>query len=181
MYRTKLSHHAALFAPLLVLACGGEQSQPEAAVPEIAAAPPAGARVHTFSADDWKEPYCAGSMDWAWDVPSDAWVAWPVGWIATDEATARANWEHMSYRIFLDDRALDIPEGVRVQVDSVRFECPSDTTAGVAVSPVVYLPPVVAERHYRIQYVFDQDVDDGWNTYEKGADNVVNVTLRPGG
>jgi len=181
MYRTKLFRHAALFAPLLIPGCGQKPAPEAAAPPDIAAAAPAGAQVHTFTADDWKEPYCAGTMDWAWDVPSGAWIAYPVGWIATDEATARANWEHMSYRIWLDDRPLDIPDGVQSQVDSVRIECPDRTTEGVEVSPVVYLPPVDAERHYRIQYVFDADVNDGWNTYEQGSDFAMNVTLRPGG
>jgi hypothetical protein len=181
MYPTKLIRHAALIAPLLLLGCGEKPTPQAAPPPDIAAAAPAGAQVYTFAADLWKDPFCAGTMDWTWDVPVGQWIAFPVGWIATDEATARANWEHMQYRISLDGRALEIPDGVQTQVDSVHFECPDQTTDGVAVSRVVYFPPVDAERHYLIQYVFDQEVNDGWNTFQPGAGDSVNVTLRPGG
>jgi len=181
MYPPKLFRHAALMAPLLILGCGEKPPPQAAAPPDIAAAPPAGAQVFTITEDMWKDAYCAGSTDWTVDVPSGQWIALPIGWIATDEATARANWEHMSYRMWLDDRPLEIPEGVQPQVDSVRIECPDRTTEGMGVSPVVYLPPLDTERHYRVQYTFDADVNDGWNSFQQGSDLSTTVTLRPAG
>jgi len=181
MYPPKLFRHAALVVPLLIMGCGEKPTPQAAAPPDIAAAPPAGAQVYTITEDMWKDAYCAGATDWTWDVPSGEWIAFPVGWIATDEATARANWEHMQYRISVDGRQLEIPDGVQTQVDSVHFECPNQTTDGVAVSRVVYFPPVAAERHYLIQYVFDADVNDGWNTFQQGSDLSTTVTLRPAG
>ncbi|MGD8320973.1 MAG: hypothetical protein PVJ02_10970 [Gemmatimonadota bacterium] len=176
----------ALTAPLLMLSCSKEpapESAPESASesappPDIAAAAPAGAAVHEFTPADWQGPLCAGSTEWTFDVPSDAWIAMPIGWFAVDEATARANWEHMSYRIWLGDRELDVPEGVQMGVAPVHIECPDRTIDGTGVSPVVYLPPVTAERTYRVQLLFNDDVNDGWNTFAAGSDFTSTVTLQ---
>ncbi|MCG6956010.1 MAG: hypothetical protein LJF04_08460 [Gemmatimonadetes bacterium] len=181
MHQTKLRTQAALFASLLILGCSTKPAPEAAAPPDISAAAPAGARLYTIGPAQWEDAVCSGDSAMTVDVPAGEWVALPVGWYASDEATARANWEHMQYGISLDGRALQIPEGVQSQVDSVHYECPNRTISGVAVSPVVYLPPSDAERHYTVRYTFDDQVNDGWNTFDKGTDFSWTLTLRPGG
>lgn len=181
MRSTKPFVAAALLAPLLTLSCAKEPAPEAAPPPDIAAAAPAGATVHQFTTADWQGPFCAGSTDWTFDVPSDAWIAMPIGWFAVDEATARANWEHMSYRIWLGDRELEIPEGVQMEVQALHFDCPDRTVDGTGVSPVVFLPPVTTARQYRVQLLFNDDVNDGWSTFAKGTDFTSTVTLQPAG
>jgi hypothetical protein len=64
-------------------------------------------------------------------------------------------------------------------VDVIHVQCPDRTIAGVAVSPIVYLPPLTAERRYEVSYIFDDDVDDGWNAFAGSTRTTWAVTLRP--
>ncbi|MEJ2218103.1 MAG: hypothetical protein P8099_15955 [Gemmatimonadota bacterium] len=169
----------AVVALLLVPACA---KQPEAGpAPDIAAAPPADAQVHEFTMDEWRDAFCAGGTDWTFDVPTDAWIAMPVSWVAKDEATARANWEGVTYRLTVDGRSLEVPEGLQLRVDSVHFECPNGTIDGIGVSYMTYLPPVTAERHFSVHYLVNDDLNDGWSDYPKGSELTMNLTLRPQG
>jgi len=143
---------------------------------QVRGAPPEGAAVHEFRAENWKEPICTGSTEWTFKVPRGMWIQFPAGWVAKDEATARANWEHMRYEISIDGRRLENPAKVEWKVDTVRFECPNRVVEGVAISPVLYFPPVTDVRTFRLRILFDAEVNDGWSTYPKGTDAAITVT-----
>jgi hypothetical protein len=149
--------------------------------PHIAAAPPEGAEVYRFTADRWEEPLCAGAREWTFHVPAGQWVAFPIGWYAVDEATARANWESMRFELAADGETVEVPVTQDWGVDELHIQCPDRAITGVAVSPIVYLPPLTEERHFEVTYVFDDDVDDGWNTFPRGTRTTWTVRLRPEG
>lgn len=143
---------------------------------QLRGTPPEGAAVHEFQTENWKEPLCTGSTEWTFEVPRETWIQFPAGWVAVDEATARANWEHMQYEISIDGQPLENPEDVEWTVEAIRFECPDRVVEGVAVSPVLYFSPVVDVRTFRLRMLFDADVNDGWTTYPKGTDAAITVT-----
>lgn len=145
---------------------------------DLAAAAPEGARVHHFDLVDWREPLCSGASEVAFDVPAGHWVEYPVGWIAVDHATAIQNWDCMGFEISTGGRVLPVPQGLNWDLSPVRFECPNDTVEGMALSPVIYLPPVDGERTYRVRYLFRAEVNDGWRSFAKGSDLTVQVTFR---
>ncbi|HSJ30305.1 MAG TPA: hypothetical protein VK933_02650 [Longimicrobiales bacterium] len=145
---------------------------------QVRGAPPEGAAVHEFQAENWKEPICTGTTEWTLEVPRGTWIQFPAAWIAVDEATARANWEHMQYEISIEGRRLENPANVEWMVLPVRFECPDRVIEGVAIAPVLYFPPVTGARTFRLRMLFDADVNDGWTTYPKGTDSAVTVTHR---
>jgi hypothetical protein len=166
---------------LLVLAALIAVAPAIAQEPAVAAAPPEGAAVYRFTVDHWDEPLCAGAREWTFHVPAGEWIAFPIGWFAVDEATARANWESMRFELAADGRSLDAPMPAEWWVDALHVQCPDRTITGVAVSPVVYLPPLTAERSFDVTYVYDDDVDDGWNTFARGTRSTWTVRLRPEG
>jgi hypothetical protein len=148
--------------------------------PEIAAAAPENARVHEITPADWIEPFCQGVTDWTFSVPRGHWIKVPVAWVAVDAATARANWEHMSFAISLGERALTPPTRIEWETIPVRIECPDGRRIiGDSHQAMLYLPPVTAERAYGFAYQFHEDVNDGWETYRKGTDFRTVVRLRP--
>ena len=147
--------------------------------PDVAAEAPATAPVHRLTPDDWREPICAGAMEWTYDVPSEAWIEFPIGWIAVDHATAVSNWDRMRFELWLGDRQLAVPQGLNWEMQPVQFECPDRVVTGTAFCPMVYLPPLTTERPYRIRLIFEGDVNDGWATYRGGTDLNVTLTLRP--
>jgi hypothetical protein len=164
---------------LLVLAALIAVAPAIAQEPAVTAAPPEGAVVYRFTVDHWDEPLCAGAREWTFDVPAGQWVAFPIGWYAVDEATARANWESMRFELAADGRTLDVPVSEEWAVDVLDVQCPDRTITGVAVSPVVYLPPITAERRYEVSYIFDDDVNDGWYMFARGTTTTWTVRLRP--
>lgn len=167
------------FAFIACLGCAAATVQPQET--EVRGAPPEGAAVHAFQAENWTEPICTGSTEWTFDVPRGMWIQFPAAWVAADEATARANWEHMQYEVSLDGRRLENPANVEWSVQAVRFECPDRVIEGVAVAPVLYFSPVSDVRTFRLRLLFDADVNDGWTTYPKGTDAAITVTHRAKG
>jgi hypothetical protein len=148
--------------------------------PEIVAAAPENARVHEITQADWIEPFCRGATDWTFSVPRGHWIKVPVAWVAVDEATARANWEHMSFSVSLGERALTLPAGIEWETIPVRIECPDGRRmTGDSRQAMLYLPPVTAERAYGLAYQFHEDVNDGWAAYRKGTDFQSVLRLRP--
>lgn len=146
--------------------------------PDIAAKRP-DAPIFHFELDAWEEPVCAGATAWTAEVPPGQWIELPVGWIAVDHSTAIQNWDCMRFEIRTGGRLLEVqPQQLNWDLMPVRFECPGRTIEGMALAPVVYLPPVDGERTYELRYIFRADVDDGWSTYEAGSELRVNVTLR---
>lgn len=162
----------ALLTPLL-LGCAAD------VVPDVAAAAPGGARVQSWSMEPWEDAACAGATDVRWEVPGGAWVAVPLSWMATDEAIARDNIQHLTIHLWLGDREIRLPDGLEERVEAIRYQCPDRVLEGVAVAPVVYVPPVDVERHYRLQYVFDDEITDGWGLFAKGSELNVSLTLAP--
>jgi hypothetical protein len=66
-------------------------------------------------------------------------------------------------------------------VDEIHGQCPDRTITGVVVSPVFYLPPLTAERSFDVTYVYDDDVNDGWDTFARGTRSSWTMRLRPEG
>jgi hypothetical protein len=87
----------------------------------------------------------------------------------------------MRVELSADGLTLDLPAPAEWAVDALYVQCPDRTITGAAVSPIVYLPPLTAERRYDVTYVFDDDVDDGWNTFARGTRSTWTVRLRPEG
>jgi hypothetical protein len=148
---------------------------------QAVAQPPESAPVHAFGVADWTEPMCAGASEWAFELPAHHWIEMPVGWIAVDEATARQNWQHMRYELEVDGEPVVVAGEPHWQTQQIQVECPGQTIRGTLVAPVVYLPPLTGERVYRFTLMFDEDVNDGWSTFEKGSSLTVTATLRPRG
>lgn len=168
--------------PLAVIVClSVAAATVNAQETRVRGAPPEGAAVHEFQAENWKEPLCTGSTEWTFEVPRGKWIQFPAGWVAVDEATARANWKHMQYEITIDGRRLENPANVEWKVEAIRFECPDRVVEGVAVSPVLYFPPVRDVRTFRLRILFDAEVNDGWSTYPKGTDAAITVTHKAKG
>lgn len=147
--------------------------------PAIAAKAPDDVRVHRFHIQDWEEPACAGASEWTVEVPAGHWIEYPVGWIAVDHGTAIENWDCMRFEIRTGGELLDVgSQPLNWDLSPVQFECADRTIEGMALAPLVYLPPVDGERTYEVRYIFRADVDDGWNTYEAGSDLRIHVTFR---
>jgi hypothetical protein len=137
--------------------------------PDVAAAPPEGASVYPITEVDWKDDFCAGADVWTFEVPRDHWIELPIGWTATDEATGWANWKDMGYELSLEGRVLEVPDTTEWQVMELAVQCGDRTIRAVAVSPLVYLPPVDTERNYRVRRLFETDVNTGFATFRKGS------------
>jgi hypothetical protein len=162
---------------LLLLAAAAAAQEPE-----IAATAPEDAAVHEITPADWTEPFCQGATDdWTYTVPRGHWIRIPLPWVAVDEATARANWEHMSFDVVLGERALTLPADVEWVTIPVRLECPDGgrRMIGAAHQVVLYLPPVTEERAYELVFRYHEDVNDGWATYRKGTESRSVLRLRP--
>lgn len=173
MFRS-ITSHATPFAAIVCLSVAAATVHAQEV--QVRGAPPEGAAVHEFRAENWKAPICTGSTEWTFEVPRGKWIQFPAAWVAVDEATARANWEHMQYEISIGGRRLENPANVEWKVEAIRFECPDRVVEGVAVSPVLYFSPVTTVRTFRVRMLFDADVNDGWSTYPKGTDAVITVT-----
>lgn len=151
---------------------GAAKAAPSPAAPaaaEIAAAPPAGATVHRFTVADWLEPACAGKPEADLTVPNGEWVELPILWVAKDEATTRANLKSVTYAIAVNNKAVALPAGFRWETGTWVIACPTQTYAGFGMAPVFYLPPSASERTVRLEYLINDDVNDGWDTYKKGS------------
>lgn len=172
-------HHGIAFHGTVALLFTLAATSLEAQELAVAASPPADTEVHSFTPADMPEAVCAGASEWSLEVPTGAWIQFSRLWFATDEATARQNWEHMRIELWVDDQQLPLPEDTDWSAGLVHFDCPSGALDGFAMSPVFYLPPVTAQRKVRLRYLFDEDVDDGWNTFGKGTDISGTLTLKP--
>lgn len=173
-------HRRSRPALLIVSLLGLSVALPLAAQdPEIAAAPPPEAAVFRITPDLWEEPICAGVMEWTYQVPAGEWVGFPIGWIATDHPTAISNWDRMRFELWVDDRELEVPTGLNWELHEIHYACPGGAVDGVAFAPMVYLPPLTAERHYRIRFIFQDEVNRGFSTFAKGTDLMVRLNLRP--
>ncbi len=146
---------------------------------EIATAPPANSIAYRVGEVETKEAVCSNTPRVEVQIPADAWVELPIGWIAKDEATVRANWKLMSYTLLAGDQPLKVPAGVRWHMQKVRFDCPQQVLEGMLLAPVVYLPPSASERTYYIQLVFKQDLNDGFADYKKGPATKFAIHLQP--
>jgi hypothetical protein len=177
-----MSHRAPIaFLVTTALAVFGAAAPAAAQHGQLAAAPPDGAQVHRFTLADWQDALCAGANEWTFAVPGDHWIAFPIGWYAVDEATARDNWQHMRYEIMVGDQALEAPADPAWEVEALNIACPDRTVTGVAVSPVVYVPPLTGETTYSVSYLFDETVNDGWYDFEKGSRITMVARLQPEG
>ncbi len=145
----------------------------------IVASPPANATVFRVGEGDWRDAICAGKLEADVRVPATDWIEIPLGWIAVDEATARANWKSMAFTIARDDRPAAPPAGLRWQTASVRLDCPTQSLAGFFLGPVFYLPPARTEQSFRFEYSFKDDVYDGWSTFKKGTKQTMVLRLHP--
>ncbi len=152
---------------------------PAVAAADIAAAPPAGVTVHRFTVADWLEQACAGKPEADLTVPAGEWVELPILWIAKDEATTRANLKSMTYSIALGDKTVALPAGVRWETGTWVMACPKQTYTGFGIAPVIYLPPSASERTVRLDYLINEDVNDGWDTYKKGKISTPLLRLHP--
>lgn len=147
--------------------------------PEVVTSPPRQTPIHHFEVQDWKEMVCSGATSVILEVPAGEWIEFPVGWIAADHGRAIQNWDCMGFEIRTGGRVLSVPnQGLNWDLSPVRFECADRTVEGIALSPVVYLPPVDGERTYQVRYIFRSDVNDGWSTFAGGSDLTVQVTFR---
>lgn len=134
---------------------------------------PATADVVELDMSDWEDEFCAGSTEMILDVAPGSWVEVPVGWIATDEATARENWESMSFTVWLDGEPMEIGGPLQWEQEEVRIECPNTTIEGSMVAPLLYVEaPATGERTLRIRYLFHDVVHDGWQEYPAGFEGV---------
>lgn len=147
------------------------------AVTDVTAAAPRTARVYRLDMADWEAPLCAGAAGWTFQVSRGQWIAFPIGWVAKDEAKARSNWDHITLQPSVDNQPLDLPDELVWRSDRIRFRCPNREIDGVMVGPMVYLPPVIDSRTYQLRMLFNESVHDGWTTFQKGTDLTSRITL----
>lgn len=102
-----------------------------------------------------------------------SWIEVPVGWIVTDEATARENWESMSFAVWLDGEPMEVRSPSQWKQEDGRLECPNQTIEELMVAPLLYVKaPASGERTLRIRYLFNEAVHDGWQECPAGFEGV---------
>ena len=139
---------------------------------------PDDAPIHRLHVEDWNDIVCQGLEDWTFEVPPGHWIELPIGWVAVDHGTAIANWDCMEFTILQDGDPIPLPDRPNWDLNPVSYECADRTIEGMALAPLIYLPPVDGSETYQIRYHFRADTDDGWSTYEAGSNIDVTLTLR---
>ncbi|NJD11265.1 MAG: hypothetical protein FIB01_12805 [Gemmatimonadetes bacterium] len=150
-------------------------------MPTAYAEPPVGAKVDSIPLAAWNNATCNNDTT-PIEVPVDttSWIEWRIMWGAVDSATARANWDSISYQLLYDDTVpAEVSNSLAWRSDSLSVKCPDKTITGVLSSRVVYLRPFTAGRRVRGTYNFLGSTNDGFSTYARGTSLSIVANFKP--
>jgi hypothetical protein len=146
---------------------------------QISALLPAGARLDSIPLLALQPIACGDTTQIDVELSWGAWIEWEIAWTAINGATARANWDSISYQLAVNDSVVALPDPLPWRTERFSLTCPDRTLTGVMMSQIVYLPPLIDPRTVTMTYIFNGDVFDGWSTYARGTTASYVVRLRP--
>jgi hypothetical protein len=138
--------------------------------------PPVGVKV--FTAFSKQQSYCEHKRDQEHTIPADGWVDLGVEWTAIDPETVTATWPFLKMTISLDGEEIPHPKRYSRGPFKSVLECPDRTYVAYGMSNALFIPPLPVGDHKVIwTIVFEHDLNDGWDNYQKNQIIVVTSML----
>jgi hypothetical protein len=131
--------------------------------------PPTGAKV--FKAFSKYQAFCDDNYNQEHTIPADTWIDAGIEWDAIDAETAQSSWQYVNITVSVDDKNIENSKQYTVGPYETRTQCPNRSMhKGMAMALAIIVPPLPVGDHKVVWTVtFEQDVNDGWNTYSKGT------------
>jgi hypothetical protein len=105
------------------------------------------------------------------------------GWFAVDEATRAANWQAMTWELYLDDQAIDLDAFGAADFDLPRTGLPGrepdeEVVTKLRTWDVLLSNPTLGKHTLRSVLHIDQEIDTGFHANQPGTyELIVNFTI----
>jgi len=114
---------------------------------------------------------CEGLMEWTIEASTKDWMDLSIEWVAIDTATVQDNFKHIKIETSVDGTTLADTMKYPGSPEPFSINCGGSLIEGTGIKYALFLPPLSKGEHtiaWRV--TIEDDLNDGWNDYPKGAE-----------
>jgi len=121
---------------------------------------------------------CEGLMDWKVEASTKDWMDVSIEWVAIDATTVLDNLKHIKFETSVDGTTLVDTMKYPGSPEPFSINCSGTLVKGTGITYALFLPPLSKGEHtiaWRV--IIEDDLNDGWSDYPKGAEFTFTGTL----